>query len=274
MKQYLDIAREILENGHRKNDPQGVGNRALCSPGPIRIDLEKDGFPLLTTKDMTKQWKPLVCELLWFLSGSTNVADLHKHGVHFWDIWATPEICFSLDLPSGELGPIYGKQWRSFGRNGIDQISRLVNNLKKNPDTRRNEVTSWNPEDIDKVFVAPCHDNFKVFHAEGMLWLRQDQRSCDLPIGAPFNIAQYALLLMMLAQVAGLKAKGLIYAPFDCHIYENQIDAMKLQISREPKTPPRVKLNPNVKDIFNFRPDDFILENYNPHPGIKFPVAL
>ena len=274
MKQYLDIAREILENGHRKSDPQGVGNLALCSPGPIRVDLETDGFPLLTTKDMSKQFKALVVELLWFLSGSTNVDFLHQYGVHIWDIWATPEICKSLNLPPGDLGPIYGKQWRSFGRDGIDQIARLIHNLRRNPDSRRNEVTSWNPEDIDKVFVAPCHDNFKVFHAEGMLLLRQDQRSCDLPIGAPFNIAQYALLLMMVAQVTGLKAKCLIYAPFDCHVYLNQVEPMKLQLNRSPRPLPKVEINPDVKEIFDFQPEDFILKNYNPHPGIKFPVAL
>ena len=174
-----------------------------------------DGFPLITTRSLKGSWKSLVYELLWFLSGSTSTADLNKNGVHFWDIWATPEICAKMGLPPGELGPIYGKQWRAFdggGEKPVDQISRLIDDLKSNPDSRRLVVSSWNPVDADRVFVAPCHCFFKFFHANGELSLHLFQRSADVPIGVPFNIAEYSLLLMMVAQVTGLKPKEFVHA--------------------------------------------------------------
>ncbi len=202
MQQYLDLVDHVLKNGKKKTDPQKVGNIAVCGY-QMRFDLD-DGFPLITSRSMKGSWKAMVYELLWFLSGSTKIEDLNKNGVHLWDIWATPEICASLGLEPGDLGPIYGKQWRAFNGGGekpVDQISRLIEDLKRNPDSRRLVVSSWNPVDADKVFVAPCHCFFKFFHAEGELSLHLFQRSADVPIGVPFNIAEYALLLMMVAQV-------------------------------------------------------------------------
>ncbi len=275
MRQYLDLVEYVLKNGKQKTDPQKVGNIAVCGY-QMRFDLN-DGFPLITTRSMKGSWKAMVYELLWFLSGSTKVSDLNKDGVHLWDIWATPEICGPLGLEPGDLGPIYGKQWRAFDAGGekpVDQISNLIRDLKANPDSRRLVVTAWNPIDADKVFVAPCHCLFKFFHAQGELSLHVFQRSSDVPIGAPFDIAEFALLLMMVAQVAGLKAKDLVYTLSDTHIYLNQLEQVKELLTREPKTLPRVKINPDVKDIFGFKFEDFALENYDPHPPIKIPVSL
>lgn len=275
MKKFLSLLDDILKNGEKKTDPQGVGDLSICGT-MTRYNL-KDGFPLITTRSMKGSWKAMVIELLWFLSGSTNVADLHKYGVHLWDIWATPEICSSLGLPLGDLGPIYGKQWRFFnggGKNTVDQIKTLIDDLKKNPDSRRLIVTSWNPEDLNKVFVAPCHCFYKFYHSNGKLSLFLVQRSADFPVGVPFNIAEYSLLLMMVAQVVGLKAHEFVHATIDSHIYLDQVDAVKEQLTREPRPLPTVKINPDIKSIFDFKPEDFILEEYNPHPPIKIPVAL
>ncbi|MBS3902799.1 MAG: thymidylate synthase [Anaplasmataceae bacterium] len=274
-RQYLDLVRQILQNGQQKTDPQKVGNLAICGY-QMRFNLQ-EGFPLITTRNMKGSWKAMVYELLWFLSGSTKVEDLHKNGVHLWDIWATPEICESLGLEPGDLGPIYGKQWRAFNAGGekpIDQISNLIRDIKSNPDSRRLVVTAWNPIDVDKVFVAPCHCFFKFFHAQGELSLHLFQRSADVPVGVPFDIAEYALFLMMVAQVTGLKAKDFVYTLSDTHIYLNQIDQMKELITREPRPLPRVKINPEVKNIFDFKFEDFTLENYDPLPPIKIPVSL
>jgi len=275
MQQYLDLVKHVLEKGQKKSDPQKVGNLAICGY-QMRFDMA-DGFPFITSRSLKGSWKSMVHELLWFLSGSTNVADLNKNGVHFWDIWATPEICQQMELPPGELGPIYGKQWRAFNGGGdkpVDQIARLIEDLKKNPDSRRHIVSSWNPVDADKVFVAPCHCFFKFFHADGELSLHLFQRSADVPIGVPFNIAEYSLLLMMVAQVVGMKPKEFVHTISDAHIYLDQVDAMKELIIREPKKLPRVKINPDVKDIFDFKYEDFELIEYDPLPGIKIPVAL
>ncbi|MEK7655251.1 MAG: thymidylate synthase [Patescibacteria group bacterium] len=275
MKQYLDLVKHVLENGQKKSDPQGVGNIAVCG-NQMRFNMA-DGFPLITTRSLKGSWKSLVYELLWFLSGSTSTADLNKNGVHFWDIWATPEICAKMGLPPGELGPIYGKQWRAFdggGEKPVDQISRLIDDLKSNPDSRRLVVSSWNPVDADRVFVAPCHCFFKFFHANGELSLHLFQRSADVPIGVPFNIAEYSLLLMMVAQVTGLKPKEFVHTLSDTHIYLDQVDAMKELITREPKTLPRVKINPDVKNIFDFKFEDFELLDYDPLPPMKIPVAV
>ena len=211
------------------------------------------------------------------MSGSTNVSDLNKNGVHLWDIWATEEICSDLNLPKGELGPIYGKQWREYdGANGkmVDQIKVLVDGLRNNPDSRRHIVTAWNPSQIDDVFVAPCHCLFQAFHAQGELSLHLFQRSADAPIGVPFNIAEYSLLLLMLAQVCGLKPKEFIHTLGDVHIYKNQIEEVKTQLKRNRRQLPKVVLNPTVTDIFDFRFEDFSLLNYDPHPAIKIPVSL
>lgn len=275
MKQYLELVDYVLAHGQRKTDPQKVGNIAVCGY-QMRFDLN-DGFPLITARSMKGSWKAMVYELLWFLSGSTKVGDLNKHGVHLWDIWATPEICGPLGLEPGDLGPVYGKQWRAFDGGGdkpVDQIANLIRDLKTNPDSRRLVVTAWNPVDVDKVFVAPCHCFFKFFHAQGELSLHVFQRSADVPIGVPFDIAEYALLLMMVAQVTGLKAKDLVYTLSDAHIYLDQIDAAKELLTREPHALPHVKINPEVKDIFAFQFEDFTLEDYNPNPPLKIPVAL
>ncbi len=275
MRQYLDLVKHVLKDGQKKTDPQKVGNIAVCGY-QMRFNLE-DGFPLITTRGMKGSWKAMVHELLWILSGSTKLEDLHKNNVHIWDVWGTPEICASLGLEPGDLGPIYGKQWRAFDggeENPIDQIATLVQDLKTNPDSRRLVVSAWNPAQLDKVFVAPCHCFFKFFHAGGELSLHLFQRSGDVPVGVPFDIAEYALLLMMVAQVTGLKAKEFIHTLSDTHIYLDQIQSMKELIIREPRPLPRVKINPAVKNIFDFRFEDFELTDYNPHPPMKIPVAL
>lgn len=275
MRQYLDLVDHVLKNGKQKSDPQKVGNIAVCGY-QMRFDLDK-GFPLITARSMKGSWKAMVYELLWILSGSTKLADLHEHNVHIWDIWGTPEICGSLGLEPGDLGPIYGKQWRAFNGGAekpIDQIQKLIEDLNTNPDSRRLVVTAWNPAEVDKVFVAPCHCFFKFFHAQGELSLHLFQRSADVPVGVPFDIAEYALLLMMVAQVTGLKAKELVHTLSDTHIYLDQVESMKELVTREPRPLPRVKINPAVKNIFDFKFEDFALEGYDPHPPIKIPVAL
>ena len=275
MRQYLDLVEHVLKNGKQKTDPQKVGNIAVCGY-QMRFDLN-DGFPLVTTRSMKGSFKAMVYELLWFLSGSTRVEDLQKNNVHIWDIWATPEICGPLGLEPGDLGPVYGKQWRAFNGGGekpVDQIANLIRDLKTSPDSRRLVVTAWNPAEVDKVFVAPCHCFFKFFHAQGELSLHLFQRSADVPIGVPFDIAEYALLLMMVAQVTGLKPKEFVYTLSDTHIYLNQIEPVKELLTREPRPLPQVKINPEVKDIFSFKFEDFTLENYDPHPPVKIPVSL
>lgn len=274
MQQYLELVRDTLENGKRKSDPQGIGNLAVCGR-TMRFNLA-DGFPLITTKSLKGSWKGIIAELLWFLAGDTSVSGLHKYGVHFWDQWADEKTCNQMGLPVGELGPIYGKQWRAFNGGGaepVDQIKVLVSDLNRNPDSRRLIVSSWNPTDADRVFVAPCHCFYKLYHAEGELSLHLFQRSGDVPIGIPFNIAEYSLLLMMLAQVTGLKAGEFIHTISDTHIYLDQVDAMCVQLQRDPRPLPRVTINPHIKDIFSFTPEDFLLQGYDPHPHIKIPCA-
>lgn len=275
MRQYLELVNHVLTHGQRKTDPQKVGNIAICGY-QMRFNLD-EGFPLITTRSMKGSWKAMAHELLWILSGSTKLADLHKHNVHIWDIWGTPEICGPLGLEPGDLGPIYGKQWRAFNGGSpepIDQIARLIEDLKTSPDSRRLVVTAWNPAEVDKVFVAPCHCFFKFFHAEGELSLHLFQRSADVPVGVPFDIAEYALLLLMVAQAVGLKPKEFIYTLSDTHIYLNQIEQAKELLTRDPRPLPRVKINPEIKNIFDFKFEDFTLEGYDPHPPIKIPVAL
>lgn len=275
MKQYLDVLKDILENGKKKSDPQGVGNIARCGY-QMRFSMD-DGFPLITERSLKGSWKAIVAEMLWFLSGSTHIEDLHKYGVHVWDQWVTAEICASLGLSPGELGPLYGKQWRAFNggkEKPIDQISTVIEGLKRNPDSRRHLVTSWNPAEIDDVFIAPCHGIFHLFHSDGVLDLHLFQRSADVPVGVPFNIAGYSLLLLMIAQVTGLKAGELVHTLSDAHIYMDQIESIKVLLIRDPRPLPRVTINPEVQNILEFRPEDFILERYDPHPSMKIPVAL
>ena len=274
MKQYHDLVKHVLENGNEKEDRTGTGTKSIFGH-QMRFDLS-EGFPMVTTKKL--HLKSIVYELLWFLSGSTSVKDLNKDGVHLWDIWATKDICDKLGLEEGELGPIYGKQWRAFSAGDgveVDQVKQCVDDLKHNPDSRRLIVSSWNPRDIDRVFVAPCHCFYKFYHANGKLSLHLFQRSADIPVGVPFNIAEYSLLLMMMAQVTGLKAHEFVHTICDGHIYVDQIDGVKTQLAgRETRSLPTVKINPDVDDIFKFKFEDFELQDYNPHDKIKFPVAL
>ena len=273
MRQYLELVNDVLKNGRlRKTDAQGIGNIAVFVR-TMRFDLS-EGFPLMTTKKIN--FKYVLGELLWFLRGDSRVDFLHENNIPIWDTWATKECCDLYGLEEGDCGRIYGPQWIHWlCRDGkeINQIQRLVNGLINNPDSKRHKVVAYNPEDIDSVFVAPCHGDFKCFVADGVLDLHLCQRSADVPIGVPFNIPSYAMLLMMLAQVTGLKAGELIVTTQDTHIYLNQIEPMKIQMEREPKKLPALKLNPDIKNIFEFGLDDFELEGYNPDPFIKIPVG-
>lgn len=277
MRQYLDLIDYTLKHGKKKTDPQKIGNISIFSY-KMRFFLN-NGFPLITTKDLGGgKFKKMVYELLWFLSGSTKVADLHKGDVRYWDQWATKETCEPLGLETGDLGPIYGKQWRAFDGGGVecvDQITEVIARIKRDPDNRRHVVTAWNPVDVNKVFVAPCHCFFLFYHAEGELSLELVQRSADIMVGVPFNTAQYALLLMMVAQITGLglKPHEFVHELIDAHIYKDQIGFAEQQVTRNPRPLPRVNINPDVNNIFSFRVEDFELKGYDPHPYIKIPVA-
>ena len=266
MRPYHDLLRHVLENGTRKSDRTGTGTGTLSVFGAqLRFDLGA-GFPLLTTKKV--HLKSIIHELLWFLKGDTNVKYLKDNGVSIWDEWARPD---------GDLGPVYGYQWRSWpaadGRH-IDQISQVLQQLKTNPDSRRMIVSAWNVADLDKMALMPCHAFFQFYVADGKLSCQLYQRSADMFLGVPFNIASYALLTMMIAQVCGLKPGDFVHTFGDTHIYLNHMDQVKQQLSREPRPLPVMKLNPAVKDLFAFKYEDFTLENYDPHPAIKAPVAV
>lgn len=264
MQQYHDLLRHILTHGVRKTDRTGTGTISIFGY-QMRFDLAA-GFPLVTTKKV--HLKSIIHELLWFLQGSTNIAYLKANGVSIWDEWADPE---------GELGPVYGKQWRSWqapdGRT-IDQISQLIDQIKRNPDSRRLMVSAWNVADIDRMALPPCHVLFQFYVAEGKLSCQLYQRSADIFLGVPFNIASYALLTMMIAQVCDLQPGEFIHTFGDVHIYLNHLEQVNLQLSREPRPLPQMLINPSVKDIFAFKYEDFQLLNYNPHPAIKAPVAV
>jgi thymidylate synthase len=264
MKQYLDLMRHILDNGARKEDRTGTGTLSIFG-AQLRFDLQQ-GFPLLTTKKV--HLKSIVHELLWFLSGETNTAYLKQNGVTIWDEWADA---------NGDLGPVYGYQWRSWpapdGRH-IDQISRLLNDLRKNPNSRRLIVSAWNVADLDRMALAPCHAFFQFYVADGRLSCQLYQRSADFFLGVPFNIASYALLTLMVAQVCGLKPGDFVHTYGDCHLYLNHLDQAREQLSREPRALPSMILNPDVKDLFAFKYEDFTLVGYDPHPAIKAPVAV
>jgi thymidylate synthase len=264
MQQYLDLLRHILDNGTDKTDRTGTGTKSVFGY-QMRFDLEK-GFPLVTTKKV--HLKSIIYELLWFLKGETNIAYLKEHGVKIWDEWADER---------GELGPVYGKQWRSWqGADGkvVDQVTDLINQIKKNPDSRRLIISAWNVAELPKMALMPCHTIFQFYVADGKLSCQLYQRSADVFLGVPFNIASYALLTMMIAQVCGLKPGEFIHTFGDVHIYSNHMEQVTLQLSRTPFPLPVMKLNPAVKDIFGFTFDDFTLENYQSHPGIKAPVAV
>ena len=264
MRNYLDQMQHILDNGVEKNDRTGTGTLSLFG-AQLRFDLQQ-GFPLLTTKKV--HLKSIIHELLWFLDGETNIAYLKKHGVSIWDEWADEK---------GELGPVYGYQWRSWpapdGRH-IDQISNVLAEIRRNPDSRRLIVSAWNVADIDRMALAPCHAFFQFYVADGKLSCQLYQRSADFFLGVPFNIASYALLTMMMAQVTWLKAGDFVHTFGDCHLYLNHLDQTREQLSRTPRALPRMVINPEVTNLFDFKYDDFSLVGYDPHPAIKAPVAV
>lgn len=264
MQQYLDLLHRILEEGEVKTDRTGTGTKSIFGH-QMRFNLE-DGFPVLTTKKL--HLKSIIYELLWFLKGDTNVKYLQEHGVSIWNEWADE---------NGDLGPVYGHQWRSWPdhRGGtIDQIQNVVDLIKHHPDSRRMLVTAWNPADISEMALPPCHCLFQFYVADGRLSLQLYQRSADTFLGVPFNIASYALLLQMMAQVTRLKAGDFIHTTGDTHLYLNHIEQAKLQLTRTPRELPQMKLNPDVKSLFDFRYEDFELLNYNPWPHIKAEVAV
>ena len=264
MKQYLDLLREIRDNGVTKTDRTGVGTKSIFGH-QMRFNLQ-DGFPLLTTKKVFL--KGIIYELLWFLKGDTNIKFLTDHNVHIWDEWADE---------NGDLGYVYGKQWRSWEATDgrvIDQISQVVDLIKNHPDSRRILVTAWNPAEIDKMALPPCHCLFQFYVADGKLSCQLYQRSADTFLGVPFNIASYALLTMMLAQVCGLEPGEFIHTTGDTHIYLNHLEQVNEQLSREPRPLSKMIINPDVKSIFDFKYEDFKLEGYDPYPAIKAPVAV
>lgn len=264
MKQYLQLLNRILTEGVKKDDRTGTGTLSVFG-NQMRFDLS-DGFPLLTTKKL--HLKSIIYELLWFLRGDTNIKYLKDHGVSIWDEWADAK---------GELGPVYGHQWRSWpDYNGgtIDQISAVIDQIKHHPESRRMIVSAWNVAEVPQMALPPCHCMFQFYVANGKLSLQLYQRSADTFLGVPFNIASYALLLMMVAQVTGLKPGEFIHTTGDTHLYLNHIEQAKLQLSREPRPLPTMRLNPDVKDIFSFKYEDFQLENYNPWPHIKAEVSV
>ena len=264
MKQYLDLMRHVRENGVFKDDRTGTGTYSVFGY-QMRFDLSV-GFPLVTTKKTFL--KGIIHELLWFLSGSTNIKYLTDHDVHIWDEWADEH---------GELGPVYGSQWRSWpGPDGgtIDQISRVVNDLKNNPDSRRHIVSAWNVAEVDDMALPPCHSLFQFYVADGRLSCQLYQRSADIFLGVPFNIASYALLNMMIAQVVGLKVGDFVHTLGDAHLYTNHLEQTDKQLQRDPRPLPSIHINPDVKEILGFAIDDFELKDYDPHPGIKAPIAV
>ncbi|MBR6859235.1 MAG: thymidylate synthase [Bacteroidales bacterium] len=264
MKQYLDLLKHIRTNGVMKEDRTGTGTQSVFGY-QMRFDLS-EGFPLLTTKKV--HLKSIIYELLWFIAGDTNVKYLQDHGVTIWDEWADAD---------GNLGPVYGHQWRSWpapdGRT-IDQLSQVIDTIRRNPDSRRMLVTAWNPGEVDQMALPPCHCLFQFYVADGKLSCQLYQRSADVFLGVPFNIASYALLTMMIAQVCGLQPGEFVHTTGDTHIYRNHFEQVATQLSREPRPLPRMILNPDVKSIFDFKYEDFTLEGYDPWPAIKAPVAV
>ena len=264
MKPYQQLMRHVLEHGVKKSDRTGTGTQSVFGY-QMRFDLN-DGFPLVTTKKM--HLKSIIHELLWFLKGDTNVGYLNANGVTIWDEWANTD---------GELGPVYGAQWRSWPTPDgahIDQIAELIAQLKSNPDSRRLIVSAWNVAEIPKMALAPCHALFQFYVADGKLSCQLYQRSADIFLGVPFNIASYALLTMMVAQVAGLKLGDFVHTLGDAHLYSNHLDQAREQLSRECRALPKMSLNADVKGIFDFGFDDFVLSGYEPHPAIKAPIAV
>ena len=261
IKQYLDLLRDIMENGYDKPNRTGVDTRSVFGRS-MRFDLNQ-GFPLITTKKI--HLKSVIYELLWFIKGDTNVKFLQDNGVRIWNEWADE---------NGDLGPVYGAQWRNWNNDGIDQLQELIYKLKNNPDDRRMIVSAWNPSQVGKMALPPCHMFYQCYVADGKLSMLMYQRSCDMFLGVPFNIASYALLTMMLAQVCGLKLGEYVHVLGDAHIYHNHFAQVREQLAREPYPLPQMHLNPEVKNIEDFKFEDFILEGYQCHPTIKAQVAV
>jgi thymidylate synthase len=264
MRQYLDLLRHVLDHGVDKSDRTGTGTRSVFGY-QMRFDLAA-GFPLLTTKKL--HTKSIVHELLWFLRGDTNVGALNAHGVTIWDEWADPE---------GELGPVYGRQWRSWGTadgRQVDQIARLVEGLRRDPDSRRHLVSAWNVGELEMMALPPCHVLFQFWVGRGRLSCQLYQRSADVFLGVPFNIASYALLTLMVAQVCGYQPGELVHTLGDTHLYSNHLEQARLQLQREPRSLPRLRLEPSRRELAEFVYDDFALEGYDPHPHIRAPIAV
>jgi len=264
MKPYHDLLHRILDEGHAKDDRTGTGTLSVFGH-QMRFDLS-DGFPLVTTKKL--RLRSIVHELLWFLRGDTNVAYLRENGVSIWDEWADE---------TGDLGPVYGKQWRSWEKPGggtVDQIAWVLDEIRRNPDSRRLVVTAWNPADLDRMALAPCHCLFQFYVGAGRLSCQLYQRSADAFLGVPFNIASYALLTHMMAQATGLAAGDFVHSFGDAHLYLNHLEQARRQLTREPRPLPRLRLNPAVRSLFDFTYDDVAIEGYEPHPAIRAPVAV
>jgi thymidylate synthase len=264
MKQYLDLMRHVMETGTQKHDRTGTGTISVFGY-QMRFNLQ-DGFPMVTTKKL--HLKSIIHELIWFLSGDTNIRHLKENGVRIWDEWADAE---------GNLGPVYGYQWRSWPTSDgghIDQITQVINQIKNNPDSRRMIVSAWNVADVNKMALPPCHNMFQFYVADGKLSCQLYQRSADIFLGVPFNIASYALLTMMIAQVCNLEYGDFVHTLGDAHLYNNHLEQTRLQLTRDPRPLPTIKINPDVKDIFEFKFEDFELLNYDPWPHIKGEVAV
>ena len=280
MRQYLDLLQQVRQHGRFKADRTGTGTYSLFG-AQTRYRLA-DGFPLVTTKKV--HLKSVLYELLWFLSGETHVRWLQERGVTIWDEWATPEACARFGRAAGDLGPVYGHQWTNFGgtpnpdgtyeRNGLNQLAWLVQEIRRNPDSRRLIITGWNPREQNLVALPPCHTLFQFYVTDGELSCQLYQRSADIFLGVPFNIASYAALTLMVAQVTGLKPGDFIHTFGDVHLYANHLEQADLQLSRPPRPLPQLRLNPARRELSEFVYEDFTLEGYDPHPGIKAPVAV
>jgi len=281
MKAYLELLEAVLERGVDRADRTGTGTRSIFGH-QMRFDLSA-GFPLLTTKKL--HFKSIAVELLWFLRGETHVAPLQDAGVRIWNEWATPEQCARFGREPGDLGPIYGHQWRNFGatkreggtyaNDGVDQIARVVSEIRTNPSSRRLIVSGWNPKEADEVALPPCHTLFQFYVVQGSLSCQLYQRSGDIFLGVPFNIASYALLTVMIAHVTGLRPGEFVHTLGDAHLYKNHVDQAREQLGRAPRKLPTLRLAPEVRDIFAFRyPDHFVVDGYDPHPHIKAEVAV
>jgi thymidylate synthase len=280
MQPYLDLLRTILDRGKDRADRTGTGTRGIFGH-QMRFDL-REGFPLLTTKKL--HVKSIMHELLWFVRGETHVKPLQEAGVRIWNEWATPEQTARFGRQEGDLGPVYGHQWRNFGatrkadgtyeKDGVDQLKRVLHDIKENPNSRRLLVTGWNPKEADQVALPPCHTLFQLYVQDGELSCQLYQRSADVFLGVPFNIASYALLTMMIAHVSGLRPGDFVHTFGDAHLYKNHLEQAELQLTREPRKLPRMLINPDVKDLFAFRFEDFTIEGYDPHPHIAAEVSV